>query len=130
MVIEDRTLPRPWPIKRAGGKGTLMVSDTPLELERGMKEESERRKALGLPRAALYHVLCDAMASFLADLKEPRVHVYYVDGRGPYMTTHEALDALGVPAEGRGQYWFRHDRLPKEYQDKIEVRDAEGEGGS
>jgi hypothetical protein len=100
-----------------------MVSDTPVELERGIKEESERRKSLGLPRYALYHVLCDAMALLLADLKEPRVHVYYVDGRGPFLSTFEALDALGVPEEGRGLYWHRHDRLPKEYQDKIEVRD-------
>lgn len=105
-----------------------MVSDTPVELERGIKLESERRKSLGLPRAALYHVLCDAMALLLADLKEPRVHVYYVDGRGPFLSTFEALDALGVPEEGRGAYWHRHDRLPQELQQKIEVRDAEPVG--
>jgi hypothetical protein len=47
---------------------------------------------------------------------------YLKDGRGPYGSTLEALDALGVPQEGRGGYWNRHDRLPKKYQDQIERR--------
>lgn len=101
-----------------------MVSDAPLELERGIKEEAERRKSLGLPRAFIYEVLCDAMALLLEERK-PGAKVYFIDGRGPFLSTLEALDALGVPEEGRGLYWHRWDRLPHELQDKIEVRDAE-----
>ena len=47
-------------------------------------------------------------------------HIYWLkDGRGPFETTHLALDALGVPQSERGKYWNRWDRLPKGYQDLI-----------
>jgi hypothetical protein len=50
---------------------------------------------------------------------------YLADGRGPFNSTVEALDALGVPQERRGSYWSRHDRLPKKYQDQIQRRARE-----
>ena len=49
------------------------------------------------------------------------------DGRGPFGTTHDALDALGIPKDKRGQYYHRWDRLPKELQEQLERRPkAEG----
>ena len=51
------------------------------------------------------------------------------DGRGPFATTHDALDALGIPKDKRGQYYHRWDRLPKELQEQLERRPkAEGNG--
>ncbi len=99
-----------------------MISDVPLELERWVKQEAGRRKQLGLPRNAIYHVICDAIALFRRRTR-PGKHVYYVDGHGPFYSTLEALDFLGVPEEDRGKYWYRRDRLPKELADKIEMRD-------
>lgn len=97
------------------------LSDMEPELELWIKQEALRRKALGLPRTALYEVVCDGVRTLQA-LTKPGTHVYYLtDGRGPYLSTLECLDALGVP-EHRGLYWHRHDRLPKEYADQIEVR--------
>jgi hypothetical protein len=49
------------------------------------------------------------------------------DGRGPYATTLEALDAMGFPKEKRGQYYHRWDRLPKELQEQIR-REPKAEG--
>ena len=99
-----------------------MISDVPLDLERWVKQEAWRRKQLGLPRNAIYHVICDAIV-LLHRRTRPGKHVYYVDGHGPFYSTLEALDFLGVPEEDRGKYWYRRDRLPKELADKIEVRD-------
>ena len=100
------------------------LSDMEPELELWIKQEALRRKALGLPRTALYGVVCDGVRTLQAQTK-PGVRVYYLtDGRGPYLSTLECLDALGVPEEHRGLYWHRHDRLPKEYADQIEVRPA------
>jgi PRTRC genetic system protein C len=98
-----------------------MISDVPLELERWVKQEAGRRKQLGLPRSAIYHVICDAIALFRRRTR-PGKHVYYVDGHGPFYSTFEALDFLGVPKGDRGKYWRRWDRLPKELANKIEVR--------
>ena len=55
-------------------------------------------------------------------------HDYFLkDGRGPYASTLEALDAMGFPKDKRGQYYHRWDRLPKELQEQIERRPkAEG----
>lgn len=51
------------------------------------------------------------------------------DGRGPFATTHDALDALGIAKENRGQYYHRWDRLPKELKEQMERRPkAEGNG--
>ena len=51
------------------------------------------------------------------------------DGRGPFATTHDALDALGIAKDKRGQYYHRWDRLPKELQEQLERRPkAEGNG--
>jgi len=50
-------------------------------------------------------------------------HDYFLkDGRGPYASTLEALDAMGFPKDKRGQYYHRWDRLPKELQEQIERR--------
>ena len=50
-------------------------------------------------------------------------HDYYLqDGRGPFPSTLEALDAMGFPKDKRGQYYHRWDRLPKELQEQIERR--------
>jgi hypothetical protein len=50
-------------------------------------------------------------------------YVYYLsDGRGPFDSTLEALDALGIPAESRGRYYHRWDRLPQELKEQIERR--------
>ena len=50
-------------------------------------------------------------------------HEYFLkDGRGPYASTLEALDAMGFPKDKRGQYYHRWDRLPKELQEQIERR--------
>jgi len=100
-----------------------MISDVPLELERWAKGEARRRKQLGLPRSAIYHVICDAIA-LLRRQTRPGKHIYYVDGHGPFYSTLEALDFLGVPEEDRGKYWRRWDRLPKDLANKIEVRDT------
>ena len=100
-----------------------MISDVPIDLERWVKREAERRKQLGLPRSANYHVICDAIALF-RERTRPGKHVYYVDGHGPFYSTLEALDSLGVPEEDRGKYWYRWDRLPKQLAHKIEVRDT------
>ncbi len=100
-----------------------MISDVPIDLERWVKREAERRKQLGLPRSANYHVICDAIALFRQQT-EPGKHVYYVDGHGPFFSTLEALDFLGVPEGDRGKYWYRRDRLPKELADRIEMRDT------
>ena len=52
--------------------------------------------------------------------------VYYLtDGRGPFNTTLEALDAIGYPQDKRGQYYHRWDRLPKELQAQIVVKAQE-----
>ena len=100
------------------------LSDMEPELELWIKQEARRRKALGLPRTAFYEVVCDGVRKLKA-LTKSGGHVYYLtDGRGPYLSTLECLDALGVPQEHRGLYWHRHDRLPKEYADQIEVRPA------
>ena len=42
------------------------------------------------------------------------------DKLGPFYNTADALTALGSPAEERGRYWNRWDRLPKKYQNQIE----------
>ena len=99
-----------------------MISDVPSELERWAKQEAGRRKQLGLPRRANYHVICDAIALLRRQTK-PGKYVYYVDVHGPFYSTLEALDFLGVPDDDRGKYWYRWDRLPKKLADKIEVRD-------
>lgn len=49
------------------------------------------------------------------------------DGRGPYASTLEALDAMGFPKDKRGQYYHRWDRLPKELQEQI-TRKPKAEG--
>jgi hypothetical protein len=49
------------------------------------------------------------------------------DGRGPYASTLEALDAMGFPKDKRGQYYHRWDRLPKELQEQNHPQ-AEGRG--
>lgn len=50
-------------------------------------------------------------------------HDYFLkDGRGPFASTLEALDAMGFPKDKRGQYYHRWDRLPKELQEQIERR--------
>ena len=47
-------------------------------------------------------------------------HDYFLkDGRGPFPSTLEALDAIGFPKDKRGQYYHRWDRLPKELQEQI-----------
>ncbi len=43
------------------------------------------------------------------------------DGQGPFVGTLEALDAMGFTG-ARGKFYHRHDRLPKELQEKIEKR--------
>lgn len=43
------------------------------------------------------------------------------DGRGPFATTLDALDAMKYPGK-RGQYYHRWDRLPKELQAQIIVK--------
>ncbi|KKL28340.1 hypothetical protein LCGC14_2376120 [marine sediment metagenome] len=111
----------------------LTLSDMEPELELWARQEVARRKALGLPRTAFYEVVNDAVRA-LRDQTKPGDQVYYLkDGRGPYLTILECLDALGVPKGGRGLYWYRRDRLPKEYAEKIESRAApqgdEGEDG-
>ncbi|MDP3061637.1 MAG: hypothetical protein Q8O40_00275, partial [Chloroflexota bacterium] len=45
-----------------------------------------------------------------------------LDGKGPYYSTLDALDALGVPQEGRGKFYHRHDRLPKKYANQLDRR--------
>ncbi|MDP3062059.1 MAG: hypothetical protein Q8O40_02415 [Chloroflexota bacterium] len=45
-----------------------------------------------------------------------------LDGQGPFDSTLAGLDALGVPQEGRGKFWHRHDRLPKKYADQLDRR--------
>lgn len=117
--------PVPHKARRATARRPYTLSDMKPELEQWIKEESLRRQALTLPRPALYEVVQDAVELLRAQTKPSRGHVYYLtDGRGPYLSTHECLDALGVPQEDRGQYWHRHDRLPTEFADQIEVRPA------
>lgn len=101
-----------------------MISDVPLELEEWVKTEAERRKRLGLPRTAIYNVICDAIG-LLQDERKPGPKVYYVQGLGPFLSTHEALDHLRVPDNSRGPLWHQWSRLPEQYKSKIEVRDAE-----
>ncbi len=102
----------------------LTLSDMEPELELWVRQEALRRKALGLPRTAFYEVVNDGVRA-LRDQTKPGYQVYYLqDGRGPYLTVLECLDALGVPKGGRGVYWYRRDRLPKEYADQIEIRPA------
>ncbi len=108
----------------------LTLSDFEPELEQWARQEVIRRKALGLPRVRFYEVVNDGVRA-LRDQTKAGDHVYYLqNGRGPFWSIHECLDALGVPKEVRGLYWYRHDRLPKEYADQIEVHPApQGENG-
>ena len=103
-----------------------MIGDIPEELELWVRAEAQRRKKLGLPRTAIYNVICDAIG-LLQDERKPGPKVYYVQGHGPFRTTHECLDYLEVPESSRGPLWHQWSRLPGQYKDKIEMRDAEEE---
>ena len=126
MSDHQREGNRHWPVRRSGGQGTLMISDTPVELEEWVKEEADRRKRLGLPRTAIYNVICDAIGLLQAE-RQPGPKVYYVQGLGPFLSTHEALDHLNVPDSSRGANWHQWSRLPEQYKSKIEMRDVEPE---
>ena len=54
---------------------------------------------------------------YLKDTGKPEL-----DGKGPFYNISDTLDALGVPKDGRGKYWHRHDRLPKEHASRIDKR--------
>jgi len=54
-------------------------------------------------------------------------HDYFLkDGRGPFPSTLEALDAMGFPKDKLGRYYHRWDRLPKELQEQINRKPKAG----
>lgn len=109
-------------------RNIITLSDVPRELEIWAQDETKRRRRLGLPGGHFYQVFNDGLR-LLKEQTRPGPTVYFLtDGRGPYYSTLEVLDALKVPKEKRGIYWHRHDRLPKEYADQIIPRPREGDG--
>lgn len=108
-------------------RNVISLSDIPVELEDWAKEQAARRKSLGLPRAAYYQIYVDGLRLLKERVQFGEKVFYLSDGRGPFYSTLECLDALGVPDEGRGLYWHRLDRLPQEYAEQIEVREHEPE---
>ncbi|MDP2952088.1 MAG: hypothetical protein Q8O76_02065 [Chloroflexota bacterium] len=109
-------------------RNIITLSDVPRELELWAIDETKRRRALGLPDYHFYQIFNDGLR-LLKEQTRPGPTVYFLkDGRGPFYSTLEVLDALKVPKEKRGLYWHRHDRLPKEYADQIIVTPWKGDG--
>ena len=53
---------------------------------------------------------------------------YLADGRGPYATVQDALDAMGVDKEKRPRH-NRWDRLSEQWKAVIQRREKGGKGG-
>ncbi|MDP3063277.1 MAG: hypothetical protein Q8O40_08730 [Chloroflexota bacterium] len=109
-------------------RNVVTLSDMPQDLMDWTNSEAARRRRLRLPNWHFYAVVNDGLR-LLKEQTRPGPTVYFLkDGPGPFFTVHEALDALGVPREARGLYWHRHDRLPKEYAEKIIPMPWKGDG--
>jgi hypothetical protein len=109
---------------------TPMVSGPTLALEMAGVQERMEEMEQEQTQADLFAGLDDPPPRAGPEPAPPRSasggwEYYLADGRGPFDSTLDALDALGVPQEGRGSYWSRHDRLPKKYQDQIQRRAKE-----
>lgn len=100
----------------------------PVDLVQYVRDEAERRAKLGLPNALVWQVVADALWQHKHRHRVSKWVYYLNDGRGPFYSTHEVLDALGVPKLSRGKYWHRWDRLPQEYRALIERREPDPQG--
>jgi len=101
-----------------GHRNVITLSNIPPDLHEWTRAEAERRKRLGLPGASITAVHFHGLRAI--QVQQATSKTYLLDGKGPYFSTLECLDALGVPQEERGRYWHRWDRLPQEYQARIQ----------
>ena len=99
-------------------RNVITLSNIPPDLHEWTREEAKRRKRLDLPGASITAVHLDSLRA--VQVQQSTGKTYLLDGNGPYFSTLECLDALGVPQEDRGRYWYRLDRLPQEYQARIQ----------
>ncbi len=115
--------PQPGRLPRTRQGRVVTLSDISSDMIDWVWEEVDRRKNLGLPGAYFYVVFIDGLRIIRA-AQASAERTFTLDGHGPYYSTLECLDAMGVPDEERGKYWYRWDRLPQEYQARIQVRDG------
>ncbi|MCI0438612.1 MAG: PRTRC system protein C [Chloroflexi bacterium] len=106
-------------VKKRDDRNVVTLSHLDRDLERWTESEARRRRSLGLPYSSKYEVIAYALA-MLRERSRPGKWLYYVAGRGPYLSVEECLDAMGIPQKERGKYWHRWDRLPRRYSERIE----------
>lgn len=103
-----------------GHRNVITLSNIPPDLHDWTRKEAKRRQRLRLPGASITAVHLHSLKA-LQEKQGTSKKTYLLDGKGPYYSVLECLDALGVPQEDRGRYWYRWDRLPQEYQARIQV---------
>ncbi len=105
--------------KKRDIRNVVTLSHLDRDLEGWTESEAKRRRSLALPYSSKYEVIAHALA-MLRERSRPGKWLYYVGGRGPYLSVEECLDAIGVPKKERGKYWYRWDRLPRRFRERIE----------
>ena len=109
-------------------RNVVTVSHIPPELQDWLKEEAARQSEETGQRVALWHVLADAIRekkerTAVETTAPPKDVEYFLeDGRGPFATVQEAMDALALPKDKRPQH-NRWDRLSRELKKSIQRRE-------